>query len=111
MYIWHMNVVSYMSAIEATVDCGITNGADDAVFNQEWSDEYFYPVMLKYMDNVWYMTEYWWAAALLGWTGIILIIVNVLFMLDFNAYAAEYNNRLLGIVPGEEGEGEEEEEE
>merc|ERR1712226_144334 len=110
MYIWHLNMWSYISKIEAIALCGVSNGVDDATFNEEWMNDTLYPTMMDYYDNVWFLTEYWWAAALLGWTGIILIIVNVIFMLDFQAYAMEYNNRLLGLSAGGDGEEEEEEE-
>ena len=77
MYIWHLNVWSYVSNIEAVALCGVSNGVDDAVFNEEWMNNTLYPVMLGYSENVWFLTEYWWATAFLGWTGWILIIVNV----------------------------------
>ena len=116
MYFWHLNVWSYISNIEAIALCGISNGVDDAVFNQEWMDTVFYPVMLDYSENIWYLSEYWWATSLIvifpyfGW---VVLIINIIFMLDFNMYAMEYNARLLGdagaVEGGEEGEEEAEE--
>jgi len=115
MYFWHLNVVSYLTAIEGVALCGVSNGVDDAVFNEDWMGETFYPVMQEYMDNVFYLSEFWWATSLIvifpyfGW---VVLIINIIFMLDFNTYAMEYNSRLAGDAPaGEEGEGEEEEEE
>ena len=86
MYIWHLNVMSYVMNIESIALCGVSNGVDDAVFNQEWMDTSLYPTMMDYYDNVWYLTEIWWVTAFVGlfpYFGWVVLIINIIFMLDF----------------------------
>ena len=51
--------------------------------------------MLQYLDNIFYISDIWYIFALFGWTGPILLIVNIIMMLDFNEYAQAFNLALL----------------
>jgi len=100
--------------IESIALCGVSNGVDDATFNEEWMSTSLYPVMTDYYDNVWYLTEIWYLTALIAifpYFSWVILIINIIFMLDFNSYAMEYNARLLGAGGAEGEEGEEEAEE
>merc|ERR1712183_181193 len=65
-------------------------------FGEDWFAGTWMPVMEDYNAYMGYLLEYWWAAAFFGWTGWVLVIVNVLFMLDFQGYQYVLIARALG---------------
>jgi len=86
MYFWHLNMMSYIEKIEAIAQCGIANEVGSENFGEDWMGETFYPTMQLYIDNVWYLTEIWWVTAFIGffpYFGWVVLIINIIFMLDF----------------------------
>jgi len=53
LWIWDENVHSYMTAIEAVAECGISNGVEDATYNKEWLDTTFRDAEGGYCRNIW----------------------------------------------------------
>merc|ERR1712083_842364 len=49
MYIWILNVQSYLMAIEAISLCDVSNGTGSA-FGEDWLGTTFYPTMQGYVD-------------------------------------------------------------